>query len=248
MPMTALAVLKSILISGFLRPTFARKPLVSGGSATTIRGPHPVVCYSEMPLKAFLDSYNALSHRYQPYAIAIRKDRLFTYGGRPVIYGSGDQLEALGEDIKYLWVSYNPLPRESVGGYPIDWTHEREWRSIAREIDYPQIGSSPTDGIPLLMPPVDNTMFLPWVIVSTIQEVHDLQRWIRELPSYNGSNAVLDLYFDNIGNLPIISLEEIRIHLANGDDRWSRIDTVPYEETGRGQGASFRKIGWRNFS
>jgi hypothetical protein len=108
----------------------------------TIYGPSPAVCFTEMPIAAFLESAK-LRERYgeaiSQFALIFPKKDLFRIGANPVIYGLDDRNARLpsGKDGKariinstllpereqYRYVTYNPtFPR------PIDWTHEREWR------------------------------------------------------------------------------------------------------------------------
>jgi hypothetical protein len=148
-----LDVLKLIVQDGFLKPSFApRSSMTTGTRNDTIKGQYPAVCFTEQPLAAFLQSCKTLSGRYHRYAIAMRKGCLYKYGGRPVIYGDQDLLNQLSEDYKHLWVRFNPIPNADFGGYPIDWTHEREWRARVKEYCYPDLGSTPSEGVPLLMP------------------------------------------------------------------------------------------------
>lgn len=107
----------------------------------TIYGPCPAICFTEMPLAAFLE---AGSKRWKdgqamsPFAFVFPKAKLFDLGARPVISGlsHGSNISAyynsegfrmLPEDSlpskeQYRYVAYN------LGGRKIDWTHEREWR------------------------------------------------------------------------------------------------------------------------
>lgn len=244
-------VLKSIIQCGYLRPSFSPKIRVTvGGRENTIRGPHPAVCFTEQPLHSFIQSCHVLSSRYQPYAVAIRKDRLFIYGGRPVAYGDEDLLAGLSDDWQYLWVRYNPIPNTTLGGYPIDWTHEREWRARTIKLSYGSIGTSPEDGVPLLLPPKmaipKPVWFLPWILVKNKGEVDAFHEFIANLPQYIGTNGILRLYFENLNKAPIISLDDVENSLKNNDDRWSRIDTLPLEEVDKSAAKLFQSLGWRD--
>lgn len=108
------------------------------GKNPTIYGKYPAVCFTEMPLAAFIET----SHKRQsngqkisPYCLIFPKDQLFSDGARPVIYGTSVNVDAncdqagirtlnppvFGEDELYRYVAFT-----SNSG--IDWTHEREWR------------------------------------------------------------------------------------------------------------------------
>src|SRR5579862_4500707 len=60
----------------------------------TIYGPDPAVCFTEMPIAAFVEAGLARAKRGEamsPYGLVFPKTALFRLGARPVIYGlSGD--------------------------------------------------------------------------------------------------------------------------------------------------------------
>jgi hypothetical protein len=108
----------------------------------TIYGSSPAVCFTEMPIAAFLESGEARARRGEAmsqFALIFPKKDLFEIGANPVIYGLdnrsycppfGKKGEAriidssvLPENEQYRYVTYNPASRK-----PIDWSHEREWR------------------------------------------------------------------------------------------------------------------------
>jgi len=82
---SAYSVLKAILKEGFFRAGFAERVTRSWNLNPTVRGPFPAVCFTEQPLQFFIKSISA-NRRYTSFAIAVRKDNLFYYGGPPVIY------------------------------------------------------------------------------------------------------------------------------------------------------------------
>jgi hypothetical protein len=248
--MTAFEVLKLIIKCGFLKPSFARRPRYTvGGVENTIKGRYPAVCFTEQPLDAFIKSCNTLPSRYQPYGIAVRKDRLFEYGGRPVIYGDESQLNELPEDRKYLWVHFQPVPNRSLGGYPLDWTHEREWRARAKAYNCGELGPTPAESVPLLYIDYERSeRLLPWILVKQKAEVEDLKRWLAGLPPYSGSNGVLREYFEVLPNVLIVPLNEVESRLKQGDARWSRLDTLPIGELYPKASATFQRIGWNRQS
>ncbi len=250
-PVKAFDVLKAIIQCGYLKPSFAPKNRVTvGGRENTIKGPNPAVCFTEQPLKSFIESCHALSDRYQPYAVAVRKDRLFKYGGRPVIYGDEDLLNKLPAEYKYLWVRYNPIPNVQLGGYPVDWTHEREWRARAVAYSYGSVGISSEEEVPLLLPPQIRVprplWYLPWIIVNKKSEVEAFREFITNLPPYSGSNKLLKLYFENLVKVPILPLDEVETHLDEQDSRWFRLDTLPLEELDKSVASVFERLGWRD--
>ena len=112
----------------------------------TIYGPSPAVCFTEMPIGAFLEAGAARWARGEnmsPYGLVFRKIALFNRGANPVLYGLDDrnaQLPAksagprlISETLlplqeQYRYVTYNPS-----ASIAIDWTHEREWRFPYRD-------------------------------------------------------------------------------------------------------------------
>ncbi len=110
-------ILFKILREGFLK-----------GSSGFIRGNHQCVCFTEAPISEVAALFKLASYmrendrpRYEPYGIAVRKEWLFSQGGRPVIYQSDAEYENLSEELKWRHARYEP-------NNGIDFTWEREWR------------------------------------------------------------------------------------------------------------------------
>ncbi len=246
-----LIVLMSIIECGFLKPSFApRNRITVGGRDNTIKGTQPAVCFTEQPLDSFIKSCDNLSNRYHPYAIAVRKDRLFEYGGRPVSYGDENLLNKLPDEYKYLWVHYQPIPSEGIHGYPLDWTHEREWRALAVKYSYGALGMWTEEGVPLLLPPQISEKskpiwYLPWIIVRDKSEVDNVRQYIGTFEPYTGSNGILKLYFKLLPKVPIVSLDEVKDRVNAQDPMWCRLDTLPMEELDASITARFVRLGWR---
>ncbi|HEV2605638.1 MAG TPA: DUF4427 domain-containing protein [Microvirga sp.] len=115
----------------------------------TIYGPDPAVCFTDMPIAAFVEAGLARAARGEamsPYGLVLPKRAMFAAGARPVIYAlSGDVSVTNRADgarliasyqlplaEQYRYVTYDPTaPR------PIDWTHEREWRWPLRDAPPP---------------------------------------------------------------------------------------------------------------
>lgn len=107
----------------------------------TIYGNRPAICFTEMPLAAFLETSKKreeLGQAISTYGLSFLKSELFNMGARPVIYGLSAENLNISLTVKnerlidqnvlpileqYRYVTYNP---SSVN--KIDWTHEREWR------------------------------------------------------------------------------------------------------------------------
>lgn len=113
----------------------------------SVYGYNPAICFTEMPLAAFIQtSFERLQRgeNINQYALLLPKSNMFSLGARPVIYAltsssisyvntnnseeriiDPNQLPILEQ---YRYVTYNPSSQ-----YPIDWTHEREWRWACRD-------------------------------------------------------------------------------------------------------------------
>lgn len=106
----------------------------------TIYGPDPAVCFTEMPIAAFVEAgiaRAAAGQAMSPYGLILPKAAMFGLGARPVIYALSGNIAAKDElsgsrmiaesqlpaHEQYRYVTYNPTSAK-----PVDWTHEREWR------------------------------------------------------------------------------------------------------------------------
>jgi hypothetical protein len=108
----------------------------------SIYGPFPAICFTEMPIAAFLETAVQRSRngeKISTYSLLFNKKDIYSLGGRPVIYAlsNNDVIypdgNAGGPRIfdnsflnireQYRYVTYNPISPS-----PVDWTHEREWR------------------------------------------------------------------------------------------------------------------------
>lgn len=174
--------LKRILLNGYLKPTFA---VASGSNKPTVRGIYPAVCLTEQPLLFYQRSADAglIIERYTKFGVAFRKDDLFDYGGRPVIYNTEDALGWLPDETKYLWVGYDPRDLWH-RDYPNDWTHEREWRvrADAAKNQKAYMGSSGEGAVPLLLPtsrPPTHIGPSFVVLVDTLERAGELKEWIQ---------------------------------------------------------------------
>ncbi|PWV47059.1 hypothetical protein [Chitinophaga sp. S165] len=130
---------------GYLKAGYSFRKNHKGDVKPTIYGPKPAVCFTEMPFNSFLEYTKTRndSENVTPYGIAFHRTDLFNLGARPVIYGtSGDHQEAQPGNTFYgkghrmlhsscsigLKEQYRYLYTRLTGKYPINWTHEREWR------------------------------------------------------------------------------------------------------------------------
>jgi hypothetical protein len=109
--------------------------------ARTIYGPNPAICFTEMPIAAFLEAgqiRQAKGQAMSPFAFVFPKNAMHSIGARPVLYGLSDGYippSGVGGGARLLPASILPLQEQyryvfhSLGGSRnVDWTHEREWR------------------------------------------------------------------------------------------------------------------------
>jgi len=229
-------ILKEILKCGYLKPSKAPRPvdtLMGWENFNTIRGNSPAVCFSEQPLSAFIASFLNDSSRYPGSAIAFEKQHLFQYGGRPAIYGDEDLLNRLHDIDKHLWVKYSPLS-ESSRNYSVDWTHEREWRARVNVCVFPGFGPTPEEGVPLVLPPINidgkSLISLPQILVINSSLAEDLRRWLKAIPEYKGTNYYIKYLHEHYNELKIIPLDIVYDKMKDGDERWSRLETIPFDD------------------
>jgi hypothetical protein len=112
------------------------------GSNGYIRGGANCVCFSEAPLSVLTHTLSAPTEngmRYAPFGVIVSKSWLFQQGGRPVIYQSHDEYDALPDALKFRHVRYEPHRG-------IDHTWEREWRINVDEL--PLVSSEVTFVVP----------------------------------------------------------------------------------------------------
>lgn len=134
---SSLFMLRCAIRSGRLWATWSYR-----NNVRTIYGPDPAVCFTEMPIAAFLETGEARHRRGEAmstFALIFPKKAVFKAGANPVIYGLDNRdsrapsaknrgprifdSQILPEREQYRYVTYNPASTK-----PIDWSHEREWR------------------------------------------------------------------------------------------------------------------------
>ena len=110
----------------------------------TIYGPDPAVCFSDMPVAAFIEAGQAREKKGQamsPIALVLPKMQVHAKGARPAIYGLSEPCRIpKGDDYEPRLLPENALPLSEQYRYvtlgeqgTVDWTHEREWRWPCRE-------------------------------------------------------------------------------------------------------------------
>lgn len=224
-------VFLEILKEGVIRPTFAPiKSKTSGTTSNTVRGPDPAVRLTEQPLSAVLVTRRCAGSRHSGFGIAYHKYALFQAGGRPVLYGSKSMLGArvnpgepgyvegkeiyaggLPQDLQYLWVRYAPVA-DDWGGYPIDFTWEREWRikcngaGLPVYLDYYSGLFKPDTPVGALV--VEKDEQVDQVRAFLLAQAARAVPWAAKLTR-------------------IVSLETAATKLEAGDERYARIETWP---------------------
>ncbi|WP_010517832.1 DUF4427 domain-containing protein [Komagataeibacter oboediens] len=185
--MPAFFLLRHAIRQGRLWATWSYR-----GEERTIYGPRPAVCFTEMPIAAFVEASRArkaMGQAISSYALVFPKRALFADGARPVIYGLSvpamayrDSLTGerrFSEDVLPLREQYRHVAFDPLSGR-LDWTHEREWRWPSNEapiIDLDGIPPGDSNALPGLELDVQ-TMRGIGVIVSTTEEAdrvaHDI--------------------------------------------------------------------------
>jgi hypothetical protein len=232
--------LKAIVKSGYLVPTKAARVTFRNIRTQVIKGDHPAVCFSEMPLDAIMPTLRHVDGTsYVGYGVALHKVDLFNYGGRPVLYGDNALLNALPADLQYLFMRYDPRKRGQ-SGYPYDFTFEREWRTrLATNNPWGHI----IKGVPLLLPDDFTNLAMQskspgqWlyneeapdvrIIVARNQDVAPLRQWVNGWILAEKAEAYFKIYYYAIRKAQIISLEYVKERLEAGDQDYRKIDTLP---------------------
>ncbi len=231
----AFDVLLKILHDGFLHAGWSYRNYVP-----TIYGPRAAVCFTEMPLHAFLEYAEDRGKKcglISKYAIALKRKELFNAGARPVIYGlSSPHMESdgfetgiyqgrclsikdtgIGLQEQYRYVATSM----SLDKY-IDWTHEREWR-------WPL----PNDrlhipGLPLFLDKFYG-QFLSEILVFV--ESHDEKTtvldYLKSLYDSGSWNNGIEYDIKLIQAVKVISFEELD-QLGNIDMSVVKIEDLPF--------------------
>ena len=245
-------ILIDILKCGYLKPSFGiRSSIYDKSKRPTIKGPYPAVCFTEQTLDNFIKSCKVLQNRYSSYGIALHKRALYSYGGRPVIYGTENILrqiltprepayekdkeiykDGLPKEHQYLWVRYDPIPNPD--GYVIDWTHEREWRCRVKAPYHALEGFLPEEGVPILLPAVYESgkwvRFFPRILVAKKEEEELLVEIVNTAsPTWMAEckNEYLRNYLEQLPKARIVVLEEVGEHLEAREPEWARLETLP---------------------
>lgn len=213
----AFAVLLKILDDGHIRANWSYR-----NGKPTIYGPRAAVCFTEMPLYALMDYAQWRDNEYAVdfYGVAVLRDELFRFGGRPAIYGlSSSHKEATEGDPYYRYggrtlayecgiaphEQYRYVSTRLGCSSRIDWTHEREWRwtkDFKNDLfDIP--------GLPLWLADGGVQFSSILIIVSNSEEVSMFLDKMKEYHDSGSNNYDLQFNRDILRNTRVISLEEI---------------------------------------
>ena len=175
-----------------LKKIMAEKKIM--GASGFVKGNHKVVCFTEAPISELASYFNAQSLlsvgeklRYEPYGIALKKEFIFSAGGRHAIYQPDTEFSQLSSSHRFRHVHYDL-------GRGIDFSWEREWR-----IETDKLAFMPSDCL---------------IIVKTQEEANELIREHLEFEpevdvnqDYDGEYAETIVGVNHILNWSIVSLE-----------------------------------------
>jgi hypothetical protein len=111
----------------------------------TIYGNDSAVCFTDMPIPAFIEAGTARSQKAEamsPYGLVFIKSKLQRMGARPAIYGLEEPPRISHDDHGRRFIDTDQLPLleqyRFVSHFQTeektsDWTHEREWRWPLRD-------------------------------------------------------------------------------------------------------------------
>lgn len=138
----AIYMLRAALRNGRLWATWSYR-----NEVRTIYGPDPAICFSDMPIPAFIEASrirHARGEAMGEVALAFPKGCMRRLGALPVIYGLSMPPKTWPNGMDYaprifpesvlpLAEQYRYVADVSTQGMQIDWTHEREWRLACRQ-------------------------------------------------------------------------------------------------------------------
>lgn len=238
-------VLLRILVEGALRPGFAPK---GNPPRSTIYSLVPAVCFTEQPLLAFRQYLQARSNASSMagYGILIHKHDVYIAGGLPVIYGLGcaEELPATHPDYQpsrrlldpkiisykeqYRYVTFVPTRTP----YPIDWSHEREWRWPQGKTPFIKdvfaLGKvwSSSDGTykARVHTFVRNDIDIPWIQEKICKAV--IERTIGKI-GLPDSEDYAQTWKHILPRVGLLSLETVQRELDQGRDNYARVEDLP---------------------
>lgn len=232
---TAFQVLLKILHDGFLHSGWSYRK-----GSPTIYGPKSAVCFTEMPLHAFLkyaDDRGRKTGLISKYAIALKRAELFEAGGRQVIYGlSSPHVESDGFEtgvyqgrclsVKNTGIGLNEQYRYVATSFDsdrhIDWTHEREWRWPLPD------DRLHVPGLPLYLEESGVSFFSEiLVFVEAAEEKKIVLDYLKTLYDSESWNNGIEYDTDMIRKIRVTSLEDI-LQFGDIDVSMVKIENLPF--------------------
>jgi hypothetical protein len=93
-----------------------------------LRGGEPMVCWTAQTVSRLSELRTYRKHLarwdFEPFGIAVKRDRLIQLGARQVRYGTADEFTMLANSDR----SFFQLAASEIGGQHVDWKREQEWR------------------------------------------------------------------------------------------------------------------------
>lgn len=238
----AFDVLMKILHDGYVHSGWSLRNF-----KPSIYGPKTAVCFTGMPLYALLQ-YAKFRGKYSGYVgnygIAFRRNELYAAGGRPVIYGlSGEHIEAdvtpqgvfqgrildvektgIPVHEQYRYVATKMQKQYAYGEYPVDWTHEREWRWALPD---DKLG---VPGLPFFLSKEYADFFSEIIIiVSTNEERNDTLMYLKNLYDSSGTNTGFEYNVNMIAAAKVLPLETLE-NLSPEQQITIRIDSLDLKQ------------------
>lgn len=231
---SAFQVLLKVLHDGFLHSGWSYR-----NNAPTIYGPRSAVCFTEMPLHAFIkyaEDRGKKTGLISQYAIALKKNEFFKAGGRPVIYGlSSKHVESDGFEmgvyqgrclsIKDTGIGIHEQYRYVATSFDsdkfIDWTHEREWR-------WPLPNDMHVPGLPLFLDEYYGKFFSEiLVFVKTCDEKKAVLNYLKTLYDSGSWNNGIEYDIMLIQEIKVASIEDIS-HIGDIDLSKVKVENLPF--------------------
>jgi len=88
--------------------------------------PNGASCFYDIPPQNWWELINTNPNNRRGYGIIVSKSAFWFKGGRPCIYTENPSTISWPPDQKYRLI-FTDLLRQP---FPVDWTHEREWRVV----------------------------------------------------------------------------------------------------------------------
>lgn len=210
-------ILKKIIRDGFLISSWAER-----GAKKTVFGKKPAVCFTEMPLFAYIDYVKKRDNveKINNYAIVLPKNKMFNLGARNVIYGTTDELAEKKDKDGFYYL--DNFPEKELYRYMLtkidktnDWSHEREWRWCNHQ------NLSKTDNLPIwninkLASYSDSDCNFNYdpilIILNTCRELNEIIQILKEQQKKKEFNS------QNIKNTKIIVLEDLNNYNKSSRD------------------------------